>query len=61
MATGEITRDEMISFIREKDEFYKNVELSALSWEELTLLWETVRATWLLGREKNIRSRGIKQ
>ena len=50
MATGEITREEMIAFIRGKNEFYRNVDLSALTWEELTQLWETTRAAWLLGK-----------
>jgi hypothetical protein len=59
MSTGEITRSEMISFIREKDEFYKSVDLSKLHNEELVMLWETVRASWQLGRERNMSSRGI--
>ena len=56
MATGEFTRERMIAFIREKDEFYKSVDLTALTAEELTVLWETVRATWLLGQEKKRRA-----
>lgn len=51
MATGEMTRKEIISFIRERDGFYKNVDMTALTWEELMSLWETVRATWLLGKK----------
>lgn len=59
MAAGEISREEMINFIREKDEFYAGVDLSKLNSEELLLLWETVRAAWLLGQEKKIRSHGM--
>jgi hypothetical protein len=59
MAAGAISREEMIKFIMEKDEFYSGVDLSKLNAEELTMLWETVRAAWLLGQERKIRSRGM--